>query len=303
MFNPDLLNYYVRARVYIPTVGAFMSRDPVRSALAASLYVYVMNNPVMLADPTGLQPPPSSIWIPESTPDQDYPPWFPDPFAASSRKGGCPTKSVYLNWQKGNEPLGPGFLAGKTEGTLWAMINPPDAECCTQGKVASIKIYYSTLTRPWRGISVNRPFDIEFGSLECDTTAEREFRSFNLQATMTSAGSNCLMVGPKLNVVTPVPAAPTKPDDCSNFSYEVQCLVECNKQAQSCPCPSGNCVVANGNVNIRFGSPGGGFLPESANVNWSVDFNNAKQCAMSPCTPHLTLEETGGMQRSRKRGD
>ncbi len=43
--------YYYRARYYDAETGRFLSRDPVYSA---NLYVYVVNNPLMLIEPMGL---------------------------------------------------------------------------------------------------------------------------------------------------------------------------------------------------------------------------------------------------------
>jgi len=45
--------YYLRARYYDPTIGRFLSQDPVPSA---NLYAYVGNNPANLVDPYGLWP-------------------------------------------------------------------------------------------------------------------------------------------------------------------------------------------------------------------------------------------------------
>ncbi len=50
--------YFLRARYYDPVIGRFLTRDPwpANAAIAQSLnrYAYVLNNPTLLLDPTGL---------------------------------------------------------------------------------------------------------------------------------------------------------------------------------------------------------------------------------------------------------
>lgn len=50
-FDAETGLYFYRARYYDPSIGRFISEDPVRSAWSA--YDYVQNNPVMFVDPTG----------------------------------------------------------------------------------------------------------------------------------------------------------------------------------------------------------------------------------------------------------
>jgi len=44
-------NYYYRARYYKPSIGRFLSPDPVGYADSMNLYQYCMNNPVNFVDP------------------------------------------------------------------------------------------------------------------------------------------------------------------------------------------------------------------------------------------------------------
>ena len=60
-FDAETGLYFYRARYYDPSIGRFISEDPVRSAWSA--YDYVQNNPVNLIDPWGL------IWV---TAGHDY---------------------------------------------------------------------------------------------------------------------------------------------------------------------------------------------------------------------------------------
>src|SRR2546427_4850571 len=46
--------YYYRARYYDPTVGRFLNEDPVHFQAGTNFYAYVMNDPIILSDPSGL---------------------------------------------------------------------------------------------------------------------------------------------------------------------------------------------------------------------------------------------------------
>lgn len=55
--DPESGMVYLRARYYDPTIGRFISRDPVKGSLAnpqsQNPYAYALNNPVILSDPSG----------------------------------------------------------------------------------------------------------------------------------------------------------------------------------------------------------------------------------------------------------
>ena len=58
--DKDLATYYLRARIYDPLTGRFLSPDPVGlDNRGIGLYLYALNNPVNSIDPSGL-----AIWIP-----------------------------------------------------------------------------------------------------------------------------------------------------------------------------------------------------------------------------------------------
>jgi RHS repeat-associated protein len=48
--------YYYRARYYDPSVGGFLSEDPIRFSAGVNFYKYVMSSPINLSDPLGLCP-------------------------------------------------------------------------------------------------------------------------------------------------------------------------------------------------------------------------------------------------------
>ena len=50
-YDPDLADYFLRARYYNPTIGRFLSRDPVDVPGTSNWYAYVKNNPVRSNDP------------------------------------------------------------------------------------------------------------------------------------------------------------------------------------------------------------------------------------------------------------
>jgi RHS repeat-associated protein len=54
-FDPETGIYEYRARYYDPSIGRFVSEDPIRFKGGVDFYAYVRNNPVNLADPNGLQ--------------------------------------------------------------------------------------------------------------------------------------------------------------------------------------------------------------------------------------------------------
>jgi RHS repeat-associated protein len=54
-FEEELGIYQYRARYYDPSIGRFLSEDPIAFGGGVNFYSYVLNNPVVLIDPTGLQ--------------------------------------------------------------------------------------------------------------------------------------------------------------------------------------------------------------------------------------------------------
>jgi len=56
---------YDRARYYDPSVGRFLSEDPIRFNGGIDFYAYVANNPVIFTDPSGLQHTPGGPWHPD----------------------------------------------------------------------------------------------------------------------------------------------------------------------------------------------------------------------------------------------
>lgn len=55
-YDSELELYYNRARYYDPQVGKFISVDPIGLAGGANLFRYANNLPILLVDPTGLEP-------------------------------------------------------------------------------------------------------------------------------------------------------------------------------------------------------------------------------------------------------
>jgi RHS repeat-associated protein len=55
-FDSSTALYYYRARYYDPSIGRFISEDPVRMKGGINSYRYVSNSPINLGDPSGLCP-------------------------------------------------------------------------------------------------------------------------------------------------------------------------------------------------------------------------------------------------------
>jgi RHS repeat-associated protein len=53
---PELGMYHYKARLYSPTLGRFLQVDPIGYEGGIALYAYVENDPVNMADPSGLMP-------------------------------------------------------------------------------------------------------------------------------------------------------------------------------------------------------------------------------------------------------
>ncbi|MBP9202147.1 MAG: RHS repeat-associated core domain-containing protein, partial [Gemmatimonadales bacterium] len=55
--------YYMRARYYDPTLGRWISEDPIGIAGGANLFVYAGSDPVNITDPSGLDPKCDEGWV------------------------------------------------------------------------------------------------------------------------------------------------------------------------------------------------------------------------------------------------
>ncbi|WP_290681585.1 RHS repeat-associated core domain-containing protein [Halothiobacillus sp. 15-55-196] len=55
--HPQSGLYLATYRAYDPKIGRWLSRDPIREAGGVNLYAYVLNNPLLYTDPSGLAPP------------------------------------------------------------------------------------------------------------------------------------------------------------------------------------------------------------------------------------------------------
>jgi RHS repeat-associated protein len=53
--DAETQNYYVRNRYYLPTLGRWLTRDPIGYRPGLNLYEYVYDNPSRYLDPKGLQ--------------------------------------------------------------------------------------------------------------------------------------------------------------------------------------------------------------------------------------------------------
>jgi len=54
-FDSDLIVYFVRTRPLTPLLGRWISRDPAGFEDGLNQYLYVLNNPIVAIDPSGLK--------------------------------------------------------------------------------------------------------------------------------------------------------------------------------------------------------------------------------------------------------
>jgi len=74
-FDAETNLYYYRARYYNPPTGRLFSEDPIRFEGGMNFYGYVLNDPIGMVDPSGLEcnrPNFSTLWKNYPTP-QTYP--------------------------------------------------------------------------------------------------------------------------------------------------------------------------------------------------------------------------------------
>jgi RHS repeat-associated protein len=60
-FDQETGLYYYRARYYNPQIGRFLQTDPVGYGAGMNMYGYCGNSPIIMADPSGLDPIPISV--------------------------------------------------------------------------------------------------------------------------------------------------------------------------------------------------------------------------------------------------
>jgi RHS repeat-associated protein len=91
-FDLDVLEYYLRARIYDPPSGRFLSVDPIDDGGGRSLYGYASGNPVNSTDPTGMQsifdPPPGGTGG-HAFFDPSISPYMPLPPGGSASRSWC----------------------------------------------------------------------------------------------------------------------------------------------------------------------------------------------------------------------
>jgi RHS repeat-associated protein len=88
--------YFYRARYYDPSVGRFLSEDPIGfGGQDANLYRYVGNSPIKLADPMGLMPVAAP---PKAPPPPAPPPTIPPEVGAAAGRAGTAASGWALVW-------------------------------------------------------------------------------------------------------------------------------------------------------------------------------------------------------------
>lgn len=117
-FDAETDLYFYRARYYDPSIGRFISEDPIRFDAGTNFYTYCLNDPIMFIDPWGLCPE-----------DRSYPEWL-------LRDIG-PSDNWWSPWVTGQRPVGAimwtptAFFINRIPGgapdvPYWPPFSPPD---------------------------------------------------------------------------------------------------------------------------------------------------------------------------------
>jgi hypothetical protein len=113
--DTDLVTLWIRARVYDPSTGRFLSPDPLAFSLLAD-YRYVNNNPVLLVDPTGHE---ETFYVCDRL--VEGPSWARTLGCRHSNIFGSESGLIYVGWQ--------GPHLGPPESTPRAPLNDPTWQC------------------------------------------------------------------------------------------------------------------------------------------------------------------------------
>jgi RHS repeat-associated protein len=182
-FDGEASLYYDRARYYDPSIGRFISEDPIGLNGGINQYVYVNDNPTNGNDPFGtechserVQKAPGGYTQVGNGPRVPVPPIYEDVWVCTGGGAGVPSRGGAGGPGGPGSAQGFGFataqsvdanLLGYSRGILFSAKGTTQTEGVEPGVLASIGtttyfLYYGTEPSPW-GVNFNTEVGMSFG--------------------------------------------------------------------------------------------------------------------------------------------
>jgi RHS repeat-associated protein len=286
----DSGNCSLRARYYAASIARFQSRDPIGLRSGTNLYIYVLNNPATIIDPSGLQG------------DTGFPPPPPIGWIGTARAAACSATSAPLVWRAGSPTAaregyaysfayvlkGSGCCQSLDDAANEVLgcsqdLNLPSGNLPPCPNALHIFVYNNI----WNGKECDPQADKEFRDLYQKNGAMGGFRTWVEPNQMDEPLAGCVVVN--RGTIDLGTEKGTSPKECSYVTWEFACPIYCipgpGNVLSGC-CNPGDCSVRSGSGYSKAKG-----LPETLVVNWQGSFGNIQRCSRSPCQVGTTVQQ------------
>jgi hypothetical protein len=244
--------------------------------------LYVLNNPVTKADPSGFQ---ADLGV---KPPADW--------STLASQAGCSKTSLPLKWRKGSATAAP-------EGVMYSFVYALKG-CCKDEAGANLDTGEGEygLPDPKLGPSTLRilVYYNTWTGQKCDPLAESELRALaggqKTNSTGFKTGVNPDLKSNSLGCVVTDPGTirvgdpqAKNPGGCTTVTWGFGCAIYCLPGLKNAPpgdCCPGACST---NPGASGSSKANGMEREVLVVNWQAAFNNNNRCSINPCQVNTTV--------------